>query len=126
MCCGRHVILGYLRVLPDSDARTTAQTLSRMAGFAARNGYQLGQVYQDVADPYGERPALGALVLALRDPDVHGVIVPNLDHLSRFEPAAYTTRERIEFDTHTRVLVMDDPTPPVPTGVAMIAHTDRA
>ena len=97
---------GYLRVEPADEPNLTAE----LHAHAKREGLTLAHVFTDRYNDGAEqvdRHGFSALVDALRRPGVYGVLVPSLDHLSRFSGVRHAMCTLIQVETGARVLVMD-------------------
>ncbi|WP_433517747.1 recombinase family protein [Nonomuraea sp. CA-143628] len=102
----RRLAVGYVRVRPDTSAADSDQVTGRLSAFATRSGLDLVDIYTD-RHPF-RRSAFGALLHALRRPDITAVVIPAPRHLSEFDGIYRGMRMLIEVETRCEVVVMDD------------------
>lgn len=101
---------GYLRVEPADGPRAGNRLTDELRAHAKREGLTLAHVFTDCykdGSAQFERHGFSALVDALRRPGVYGVLVPSLDHLSRFSGVRHAMCTLIQLETGARVLVMN-------------------
>jgi hypothetical protein len=104
------LVYGYVRVGPSALADAPDHLARELARYAAVRGLLLADVFVDEYANSAERTAFVVMVESLRRPDVYGVLVPSLDHFSRFSGMRRAMCALIEFETGAHVLVMDKPT----------------
>lgn len=97
---------GYVRVgLADRP-----NLIDELRAHSKREGLTLAHVftdrYEDGPEQF-ERHGFSALVNALKRPGVYGVLVPSLDHLSRFPGVRQAMCTLIQLETGARILAMD-------------------
>ena len=91
-CDVRPVLLGYIRsgVIPDHADLPRVE--AELEAFAHREGFSLGAVYVDRGSAPGAFDAL--MTEADRDETTHGVVVPDLRHVTIVEQLVLTRHER--------------------------------
>jgi hypothetical protein len=108
----RPLVYGYIRLGP-ADAPDTGDCLTReLASYANREGLTLADVFTDRYEEGCDqliRSAFVVMVESLKRPGVYGVLIPSLNHFSRFPGMCQAMRTLIELETGARVLVMDQP-----------------
>lgn len=102
--------LGYIRLGPSDTPADFARIHMELKRFAKREGITLGHTYVeqvDAAVSYGWRSsAFCALLETLGYPEVDGILVPSLQHLSGFPDLAADLRSLIESEIRVRVITM--------------------
>jgi len=106
------LVYGYIRLNP-ADPQHVGDCLMRdLAAYAAREGLTLADVFTDrdagIGHQFG-RSGFVVMVETLRRPGVDGVLVPSLNHFSRFPGVNEAMRALIELETGARVFVMNHP-----------------
>ena len=99
----RPVLFGYFRVKSD-DSEPALSLRFRIADFADREGFELTNVFVDSA--LTGHSALTALLVALRSGTVRHVVVPGLDHITRFSYMHGHMRRTLESVTGATVLTL--------------------
>ncbi|PZS25697.1 MAG: hypothetical protein DLM59_19715 [Pseudonocardiales bacterium] len=106
-------VIGYLRVGSGDPPEASTGLVRQMGHFAVREGLALAHVFVEHGCVPSDYPphatAFCAVMDALGDPDVYGVLVPSLDHLSAFPGTGAALRTTIEHETGARVFVMSGP-----------------
>lgn len=93
----RPLALGYLRLHASGPPEIGAALTAELRAYADREGLTLADVYVDLFDPPAsnvERAGFCALMDAVRRHEVHAVIIPGAEHLSR-RPSDYIARRTI-------------------------------
>jgi len=105
------LVYGYLRVGPAASPRCTERLTSELRAHAKCEGLTLAHVFADHYEDGSEqfqRNGFSALVDALKRPGVYGVLVPSLDHFSRFPGVRQAMCTLTQLETGVRVLVMNN------------------
>ncbi|MFG1956617.1 hypothetical protein [Nonomuraea sp. NPDC049028] len=106
----QRLAVGYVRLRPVTNAADRDQVTVHLWAFATRSGLDLVGIYTD-RHPF-RRSAFGALLHALRSPDITAVVIPTPGHLSEFDGIYRGMRMLIEVETRCEVVIMDDGTAP--------------
>jgi hypothetical protein len=106
MAVARPLMIGYLRVTAGSDSTTIDLLRQRMAVFAERKGFVLGEVV--IGDEAAASTSgFAALVDAVLAAQVEAVLVPTLEHFGRLPGVRVALRDLLQHRTGARVIVMD-------------------
>ena len=102
------LVYGYLRV----GVADATDLIDDLRAYAKREGLTLAHAFTDCYEDGAEqveRHGFSALVDALMRPDVYGVLVPSLDHLSRFSGVRHAMCTLIQLETGAQILMMNAP-----------------
>jgi hypothetical protein len=100
------IVVGYQSTRISTGPEQVAASRERLAGFVARQGWKLGQVFVDDNANTPQAAYLDA-ILAARDPQVAGVVVPSLRDLAGDPVAAWSLRDRMEREAGVGVVVTE-------------------
>ncbi|HUR02167.1 MAG TPA: hypothetical protein VM347_06495 [Nonomuraea sp.] len=103
----RRLAVGYIRLRPDTDDDSGEQLTARLSAFAHRSGLTLTDIYTEPLHVF-RRSAFGALIEALRRPEICAVVAPSPEHLSEFDGIYQAMRTLIELETCAEVVIMSD------------------
>lgn len=101
----RPVMYGYVRIVGDDAVSAESEHVKReLAEYAAREGFALDQIFTESIKC--SESAFYALLKALKQSDVHDVIVPSLWHFARLPGLQTAMRQHIEQETGARLWVV--------------------
>ena len=101
----QQIAFGYMK-LDDGISEDGISVLrQQMSECALNHGLVLGKIFSDPANTTGS--AFAELIDALRDSDIHVVVIPSMRHLAQMEGVSAAINEHLKQQTGARVLVAD-------------------
>ena len=108
----RPLVYGYIRLASNDPPDRRGCLARELSSYAEREGLTLADVFTDRDTANSDQPGRAAflvMVQALRHPDVYGVLIPSLQHFSRFPGVRQAMCALIELQTGARVVPIDQP-----------------